>query len=273
MFNKPPRLAILAMWGIVLTALFAPVNYIILTPGDAVPLFPSTVKLAKDVDIKSYPVNGQMHLLTIYVTNPETTLLGYEVLACWMQAECVTYPRFVYYDDKSTNESEYKSSAVDMEDSQNVAVIAARNVLAKIAPDIDTSNLNNKTLKVNLDNVGGPSGGVIFTLGLIELLTPEDFLHGRTIAGTGTIDEFGNAGSIGGVSEKVIVAKKLGASVIFVPVANCDELPDEVEGISVIAISTIEEALGYLRGPQSSAGAGDKALNSAGIHGCANLGS
>ncbi|MSX44664.1 MAG: PDZ domain-containing protein, partial [Actinobacteria bacterium] len=64
------------------------------------------------------------------------------------------------------------------------------------------------SIKFNLERTGGPSGGLIFSLGIIEKLTPEDLIHGRKIAGTGTIDAAGNVGPIGGINEKLIGAAK-----------------------------------------------------------------
>ena len=112
--------------------------------------------------------------------------------------------------------------------------------------------------------MGGPSGGLIFTIGLIDLLTPADILQGRKIAGSGTISATGKVGAIGGISEKIIAAKKVGASVLFASRDNCDEIAEDVTGISVVAISTLEEAMDYLRESPHS--------NFRGISGCTNLG-
>ena len=123
-----------------------------------------------------------------------------------------------------------------------------------------------------LENTGGPSGGVIFTLGLIDLLTPEDLLQGRDIAGTGTISANGKVGAIGGVTEKIIGAKKAGASLLFVSRENCDQLPATVDGISIIAINNIDQAIDYLLKPIPGGKPAGKDLNSARIQGCASVG-
>ncbi|MTA60798.1 MAG: hypothetical protein F2935_00665, partial [Actinobacteria bacterium] len=131
-------------------------------------------------------------------------------------------------------------------------------------PSIDTSKLSDSSLKVSLPNVGGPSGGLIFTIGLIDLLTPEDILQGRKVAGSGTISANGTVGPIGGISEKIIAAKKAGATVLFASRDNCDEIARDVTGISVVAISTLDEALDYLQMAPTS--------NFRGVSGCTNLG-
>jgi len=106
----------------------------------------------------------------------------------------------------------------------------------------------------------------------VDLLTREDLLQGRNIAGTGTIDIDGTVGPIGGVTEKIIGAKRAGASVLFISTQNCSELPRKVEGIQVIAVEKIDQAIQYLRGPISGEKTKGEELNSAGIRGCASVG-
>jgi PDZ domain-containing protein len=71
-------------------------------------------------------------------------------------------------------------------------------------------------------------------------------------------------GAIGGIAEKIIAAKKAGASVLFASRDNCDEIASNVSGISVVAISTLDEAMNYLRKAPDS--------NFRGVTGCTNLG-
>lgn len=246
-----------------LVALFAPMNFVLITPGPATPLFPKVLTI--DSDIKSYPVNGQLNLLTIYVTNPETRVFGAEVLGCWAWGDCAALPRSVMYEEGATDKAENKSGAKDMQESQNLALIAARGAIARRYPNLDISHVTDASIKVSLKNTGGPSGGLIFTLGLVDLLTPADLLQKRNIAGTGTIAKDGTVGPIGGVTEKILGAKKAGATILFVSQDNCSELPARVDGISVIAIKKVDQAIDYLLAPISR----DK---SSGIRGCASVG-
>jgi PDZ domain-containing protein len=174
-------------------------------------------------------------------------------------------PRSVMYKKGTTDAIERKSGNKDMVKSQNVALQAARGVIARKFPSVNLSTVSDSSVKVSLKDTGGPSGGLIFTLGLTDLLTPVDILQGRKIAGTGTISKDGHVGAIGGVSEKIIGAKKAGAQTLFVSRENCRELPATAKGISVIAIDRIDQAIEYLL-------ASSPTLNSAGIHGCANVG-
>ena len=217
--------------------------------------------------MKSYPANGQLYLLTILVTNPDTEVLGAAISGCWVWGDCVVVPRSAIYQKDTSTEKEIKASKKEMDTSQNIALTAARGHLAKRFPEVDLSQVSDSTVKVSLKNTGGPSGGLIFALGIVELFTPTDILQGRKIAGTGTISANGEVGPIGGVVEKIIGAKKVGAELLFVSKANCDDLPQTVEGITVIAVETLDQVVAYLVNDSQER----KQANSAGIHGCASV--
>jgi PDZ domain-containing protein len=101
-------------------------------------------------------------------------------------------------------------------------------------------------IKVNLQlgDVGGPSGGMMFALGIIDRLTPGDLTGGLHVAGTGTIAQSGEVGPIGGVVQKLYGAKRSGATVFLAPAANCDEIIGNVpDGLRVVKIETLQDAL------------------------------
>ena len=271
-FSRTPALIRYFLIISLLVALIAPMNFVLITPGPATSLFPKVLTIKDAPGVKSYPVHGQLNLLTIYITTPETDVYGAQVLGCWVWGDCVTMPRSDWYLDGATDEAETKSGTKDMVKSQNVALIAARDVIARKFPTVDISQVKDSSIKVSLENTGGPSGGLVFTLGLVDLLTPVDLLQGRNIAGTGTIAKDGTIGAIGGVTEKILGAKKAGASILFVSQENCSELPDRVEGITVIAIEKIDQAIDYLKSPYAGEAKGKKGVNSAGIRGCASVG-
>lgn len=107
---------------------------------------------------------------------------------------------------------------------------------------------------IDSSNIGGPSAGMMYTLAIINVLTPEDLTHGLRIAGTGTISTNGNVGPIGGVRQKVVGATKSGAQYILVPEANYEEaLTAEIEGAEIVAVATIDDALGFLAGLEPAA--------------------
>jgi Lon-like protease len=102
-------------------------------------------------------------------------------------------------------------------------------------------------LKIDLDRIGGPSAGLMFTLGIIDTLKAEDLTGGLIIAGTGTIDEEGNVGPIGGIPQKLIAAKSAKAKVFLTPAANCAEAMDNARpGLPLIKVATLDDALDAL---------------------------
>lgn len=99
-------------------------------------------------------------------------------------------------------------------------------------------------IKLQLGDVGGPSGGLIFALGIYDVLT-EGSLAGKThIAGTGTITADGSVGPIGGIELKLISAKKAGAALFLAPEGNCSEVVGQIpEGLSVVIVKDLKSAL------------------------------
>ena len=99
------------------------------------------------------------------------------------------------------------------------------------------------TITVNLKDVGGPSAGMMFSLGIIDRLTPGDMTGGTPIAGTGTMSFDGQVGAIGGIQQKMWGAKKDGAEWFLAPRDNCSEVVGHVpDGLHVVSVSTLAEA-------------------------------
>lgn len=98
-------------------------------------------------------------------------------------------------------------------------------------------------ISLQLGNVGGPSGGLMFALGIIDALTEGSLAGANHVAGTGTISPSGEIGPIGGVRLKMIAASQAGATLFLAPFGNCDEVIDSVpEGLSVVAVRDLSEA-------------------------------
>ena len=96
---------------------------------------------------------------------------------------------------------------------------------------------------IRIDNVGGPSAGTMFALGIIDLLTPGDLTGGQKIAGTGTIDVDGLVGPIGGIRQKLNGARDAGATWFLAPATNCAEVVGHVPGgLHVVRIATLKQA-------------------------------
>lgn len=92
--------------------------------------------------------------------------------------------------------------------------------------------------------VGGPSAGMMFALGIYDVLTPGDLTGGKAIAGTGTISDDGAVGPIGGIRQKLVGAREGGASVFLAPADNCADVVGHVpDGLQVVRVATFPEAL------------------------------
>lgn len=99
-------------------------------------------------------------------------------------------------------------------------------------------------VSLEIGNVGGASAGMMFALGIIDKITPEDEARGNVIAGTGTMSIDGQVGPIGGITFKMHGAQRDGAAWFLAPEANCDEVVGNIpDGLDVVSVSTLEEAL------------------------------
>ncbi|MFM6978171.1 MAG: PDZ domain-containing protein [Micrococcales bacterium] len=97
---------------------------------------------------------------------------------------------------------------------------------------------------LKLSDVGGPSGGMIFALGIYDSLTKGALTGGSHIAGTGTIDTNGVVGPIGGIRQKLYAAQRAGAKYFLAPAENCGEVNGHIPaGLQVFRVKTFDDAL------------------------------
>lgn len=102
---------------------------------------------------------------------------------------------------------------------------------------------------ITAGDVGGPSAGTMFALGIYDVLTEGPLTGGRDISGTGTINADGDVGMIGGIVQKVIGAKDGGSRYFLAPQDNCAELEGRIpDGIEVFSIATFTDALAAVEG-------------------------
>lgn len=102
-------------------------------------------------------------------------------------------------------------------------------------------------VKISLQDVGGPSAGLIFALSIVDRLTPGEMVAGEDVAGTGEIDEKGNVSAIGGISFKVVAAREAGATVFLTPEQNCAEAAAAVpDGLELVKVTNLDSALAAL---------------------------
>ena len=104
------------------------------------------------------------------------------------------------------------------------------------------------TIDIGIEGVGGPSAGLLFALGIVDKLTPDELTGGAFIAGTGTIDGDGVVGRIGGIEQKVVAAGEAGATVFLVPEDNCAAAVGAApEGLTLVRVDTLGTALAALK--------------------------
>ena len=128
-------------------------------------------------------------------------------------------------------------------------------VLTTIAPQEGTTgSLLGLSLKISVDSpveatfglsdVGGPSAGMMFALGVVDEITPGSLTGGKDISGTGTIDMTGQVGPIGGIQQKMAGARESGSTFFLAPASNCNEVKGhEPKGMQVFAVNTLHEAV------------------------------
>ena len=106
-------------------------------------------------------------------------------------------------------------------------------------------------VQVQLQDVGGPSAGMMFALGIIDKLTPGELNGGKHVAGTGTITAYGTVGAIGGIRQKMYGARAAGAKYFLAPASNCggdDGVRGHIPaGLTVFATSSLKQSVADLK--------------------------
>lgn len=188
--------------------------------------------------------NGSLLMTTIAATPPDATVRLGEVVRTWFSTDRAVMPTSAVYPVGESTEEAEKHAEGEMKKSQNAAVQAALRQL-RLSP-------GKVRVRLRLADVGGPSAGLLFSLGIIDRLDRdsdgdgrgEGLAGGRTIAGTGTIKADGTVGPVGGVPLKTKAAKRDGATVFLVPKAECADARAQLpEGMRLVPVSTLEGAL------------------------------
>jgi PDZ domain-containing protein len=114
-------------------------------------------------------------------------------------------------------------------------------------------------VQIDSGAVGGPSAGLAFTLGVIDVLTPDSLTGGQRVATTGTMDPSGAVGPVGGVQQKTVSVRRAGATLFLVPSSEYDEAKKYAGDMRVESVDTIDDALRVL----TSIGGGTTAVEQA----------
>lgn len=238
------RLACLAVL-IIVGLLLAPSPFAIEMPGPTANVLGAVSASSDDkmIDISgvtTYKDKGELRLVTISATGvPGYTIPTAMAMYAWFNPQMAVMPQEAVYSVDTTAE-EYKDEGDnEMTEAQN----SATEVGLAYASDQLGINTSKAKVKVSVDDIGGPSAGMMYTLGIISKLTPQDEAGGKIIAGTGTIETDGSVGRIGGIQLKMIGALRDGAHYFIAPEGNCDEVVGHIpSGMRVFAVSNINEA-------------------------------
>ncbi|MFF8278219.1 S16 family serine protease [Streptomyces lateritius] len=251
MLSRLTRTRALALCALPVAALFAvvglaPLPYAIAQPGSTADVLGADegrpVITVSGAPVR--PTEGKLLMTTIVATGPSVDNDFATVADAWFRADRAVLPRdSVYPPGKSDAEVE-KHNLGQMKESQDAATMAALRHL-KLDP-------KNVRVTLHLADIGGPSAGFLFSLGIVDKLAGDgaggDLTGGRTIAGTGTIEPDGTVGAVGGVSLKTQAAGRDGASVFLVPKAECSEAEAELpQGMRLIPVSTLNDAVSSLK--------------------------
>ncbi|MFC8421354.1 S16 family serine protease [Streptomyces sp. NPDC057236] len=245
--TRPQALAVLAapVVALLATAAFAPLPFSIAQPGMTANVLGEN-KGTQVITITGAPVretSGQLRMTTIEATSPDTRVGLPDVIDSWFGTDRAVMPRdSVYPSGDSVKEIE-RYNREQMEESQDEATRAALDYLDREDDDIEVG--------LELADVGGPSAGLLFSLGIVDKLNGDgsggDLTGGRVIAGTGTIDADGTVGAVGGVPLKTQAAERDGATVFLVPKAECSDAQAELpEGLRLVPVTTLKSAVDAL---------------------------
>lgn len=97
---------------------------------------------------------------------------------------------------------------------------------------------------ISVGDIGGPSAGLMFSLAIVDKLTPGPLTQGKFIAGTGTITPEGQVGAIGGIQQKMIAARQAGATIFLTPAGNCaDAVAARPDGLRLVRADTLDSTI------------------------------
>ncbi|MBD0420812.1 S16 family serine protease [Streptomyces sp. NPDC052309] len=253
--TRPQALAVCALpvVGLLATTVFAPLPFSVAQPGSTANVL-GEHRGTPVITISGAPTRrteGQLRMTTIVATGPDAHVSLGDVLGNWFDSERAVMPRDAVYPSGDDVKEIEEHNKEQMEESQDAATTAALDHLGLSEADVD--------VKLRLADIGGPSAGLLFALGIIDKLEGDgsggDLTGGRIIAGTGTISTGGKVGAVGGVPLKTQAARRDGATVFLVPKAECSDAQAELpKGLRLIPVTTLEGAVDSLRALETGKG-------------------
>ncbi|WP_423734815.1 YlbL family protein [Bifidobacterium primatium] len=187
---------------------------------------------------KTYRDSGRLLLTTVNSYGIDWPATNAEVLYAWANPHAGVLPREAVIPPGQSSEDYQKTTKKEMSGAQDSASQQALRYLS--SQGVDTSNVK---VSMHVDKIGGPSAGMMYSLGVIDKLTASDETGGRTIAGTGTMESDGKVGAIGGIRLKMLGARRDGATWFLAPADNCSEVVGHVPaGLRDVKVGTLAEA-------------------------------
>ena len=231
----------LAVFGLI-WALTEPLPYVIVAPGPTFNVLgQSGGQAVIEVDSPDAQASvGVLDLTTVSTYgSPESTPPLTDLIAAFFSTDRIILPLdSVYPLGKSSDETDAEQKQLFQNTEHDALQAALTEIGLSEAPKVT----------FHLDDVGGPSGGLIFALGVIDKLTPGQLTGGKSIAGTGTISADGTVGAIGGIRLKMLAAKRAGDRFFLAPKANCNDVVGfEPAGLKVIPVDTLADAVRVLK--------------------------
>ncbi|OPC82760.1 hypothetical protein B4N89_19070 [Embleya scabrispora] len=223
-------------------AFLVPMPYVLITPGSVADTLGDdggrpVVEISGPAAV--YPTTGHLLLTTIHASGRNEKHRLASLLSAWWDEEESVVPRKSIYPDGKSVEQVVETNVKDMVKSQDSATVAALRYLGKSPEDVKVT--------LHLSDVGGPSAGLFFALGIVDKMTEGQLTGGRTIAGTGAIDTSGKVGEIGGLPMKLLAAKRAGATVFILPKGECGEAGRVgSSGLKLIPVETLSGAVDAL---------------------------
>ncbi|MBC9725538.1 S16 family serine protease [Streptomyces sp. TRM68367] len=242
--TRPQAVAVCALpvVGLLATAVFAPLPFSVAQPGMTANVLGENrgTPVITISGAATRETRGQLRMTTIEATSPDAHVSLPDVLDSWFRTDQAVMPRDAVYPSGDSVKEIEQYNKEQMRQSQDAATRAALNHLDRSDQDIKVD--------LKLADVGGPSAGLLFSLGIIDKLDGDgsggDLTGGRTIAGTGTITADGTVGPVGGVPLKTQAARRDGATVFLVPKAECGDAKAELpKGLRLIPVTTLKGAV------------------------------
>ncbi|HUR15214.1 MAG TPA: PDZ domain-containing protein [Mycobacteriales bacterium] len=197
-----------------------------------------TIEVSVGVITKGGPAQGRLQVGDVLTTVDGKAVADIEGLRRLISARRPGQPVVIGY-RRSGKAATARLTTVATPDAERRAVIGIQ---------ASTTSQFPVEVEIRLKDVGGPSAGLMFALGIIDKLQPGSLTGGRVIAGTGEITQDGKVGAIGGIAQKMRGATRVDADAFLVPAGNCPEAKRyRPDGLQLVKVATLADALAALK--------------------------